>query len=60
MEVECDNETVHAAIITANTSNDAKISKCFEKSLGMMLNLSNAPLIFQFLFTFLLKVVFLF
>ena len=41
-------KTWHAVIAHANTSNGIKIPTFFGKSLGMMLNLSSAPLIIKF------------
>ena len=45
--VNLEHKTQHAVITHANTSYGIKIRTFFEKSWGMMLNLSNAPLIFQ-------------
>ena len=39
-----ERKTWHAVIAHANSSNGIKIPTFFEKSLGMMLNFSSAPL----------------
>ena len=44
-EVNLERKTRHAVFTHANTSNDIKIPTFFEKKLGVMLDLSNAPLI---------------
>ena len=45
--VNLEHKTRHAVFSHANTSNDIKIPTFFGKKLGMMLNLSNAPLMSQ-------------
>ena len=42
--VNLERKTRHAVFTHANTSNGIKIPTFLEKKLGMMLNLSNAPL----------------
>ena len=45
-QVNLEHKTRHAVITHSNTSNGIKIPTFFEKSWVMMMNLSNAPLMF--------------